>query len=167
MTKNWLKPDWDTNLSIQNLSINELLSQEIKLLLLDVDGTLLPRQKINLPQSIKEWILEAKEQLHIHLLSNNPSKKRIKCIANELSLSYTYSASKPRRGKTIKVIKKFNYPASNIAIIGDRIFTDILIGNRLGIYTILVKPVQQNGLVSGRNYTQRIERYLARNLGGK
>ena len=41
------------------------------------------------------------------------------------------------------------YPVKNLktgekketlAIIGDRIFTDILAGNRFGIYTILVKP---------------------------
>ena len=37
------------------------------------------------------------------------------------------------------------YKNNNIAIIGDRIFTDILVGNRLGLYTILIKPLGPNG----------------------
>ena len=34
-----------------------------------------------------------------------------------------------------------NIYASNTAVIGDQIFTDILGGNILGLYTILVDPI--------------------------
>ena len=39
-----------------------------------------------------------------------------------------------------------NEDLKNIAIIGDRIFTDIIVGNRCNIQTILVKRLSRNGL---------------------
>ena len=32
-------------------------------------------------------------------------------------------------------------PPQQIAMVGDRLFTDVLAGNRLGMFTILVKPM--------------------------
>ncbi len=165
MKRNLFKPTEETNLTIQNLRIEDLLNKSIRVLLLDVDGTLLPRSESKLHQSVKEWIIEAKKYLPIHLLSNNPSKKRIELIANELDLDFTHKAYKPRTKNTLKVVKRFDCDFSNIAIIGDRIFTDIIIGNRLGFHTILVCPVDKNGLSSSNNYIQQIEKYLLKILG--
>ena len=40
-----LEPSWNSGVSIINLSQSEILSRGIKSLLLDVDGTLLPRKE--------------------------------------------------------------------------------------------------------------------------
>ena len=45
MLKYWLKPDWEPGTSIHKIRKEELLTRNIKALLLDVDGTLLPRNK--------------------------------------------------------------------------------------------------------------------------
>ncbi len=59
------------------------------------------------------------------------------------------------------------YSSYEIAIIGDRIFTDILVGNRLGMYTILVDSVDLYGKRSEKNNLQLIERYLAKIITGE
>ncbi len=59
------------------------------------------------------------------------------------------------------------YSSHEIAIIGDRIFTDILVGNRLGMYTILVDSVDLYGKRSEKNNLQLIERYLAKIITGE
>ncbi len=59
------------------------------------------------------------------------------------------------------------YSSHEIAIIGDRIFTDILVGNRLGMYTILVDSVDLYGKRSEKNHLQLIERYLAKIITGE
>jgi len=46
-------------------------------------------------------------------------------------------------------------------MIGDRLFTDIIAGNRLGLYTILVKPLASNGITCKHNRTQRFEQRIA------
>ena len=166
MKRIWLQPNLETNQCIQNISINYLIQKEIKALLLDVDGTLLSRNQKKLNKPIKDWIYEAKKHLKLHLLSNNPSRERVASIASELNLNFTYRALKPRKKATIEALNQFNLEKSNIAIIGDKRFTDILIGNRLGIYTILVKPVQKDGLPSKNNYYQKFEKYFIRFFGG-
>jgi len=52
-----------------------------------------------------------------------------------------------------------------LAIVGDRLFTDVLAGNRLGLYTVLVKPVKADGTPCPHDRVQRLERQLARLLG--
>ena len=167
MKSRWLIPSWETNRSIHNIDVNKLLKSQIEAILIDVDGTLLPRESKELHKDVKEWIKTAKKHFKLHLLSNNPSEKRIKEIADDLDLTYTYSASKPCKRATMKIIKHLNCRNSKIAIIGDRLFTDILIGNRLGIYTILVRPIRSDGSICNKNRWQKIEKNLSRFLGVK
>ena len=162
---NWLKPNWETNFGIQNISINYLHSLQIKALILDVDGTLIPRNEIEIHHSVKDWVKEAREHLTLHLLSNNPSKRRIEKISKELKIDFTCRASKPRRGAILKVIDGFNCNKSHIAIIGDRIFTDVFAGNRIGLYTILVKPLKADGTAFKQHRFQNLEKYLSKIAG--
>ena len=123
-------------------------------------------KKPELSKEIKDWIINSKKYFYAYLFSNNPSKKRIKLIGEELDLEFTYSGGKPSKRKLKKVLAKIPYSSIEIAIIGDRVFTDILIGNRLGMYTILVDSVDSNGKKIEINYFQSIERYLAKIITG-
>ena len=132
-----------------------------------MDGTLISGKNISISKNIKEWVFKAKEHFYIYLVSNNPSEKRIKQIAQQLDLDYSYAASKPRR-KTLKnVLRGIQDKPEKIAIIGDRVFTDILVGNRIGLYTILVDSVDSNGIKYENNIFQAIERKIANILIGE
>ena len=50
-------------------------------------------------------------------------------------------------------------------MIGDRLFTDVWCGNRLGLYTVLVRPIAQNGQPCRHDRVQRVERCLAGWMG--
>ena len=54
-------------------------------------------------------------------------------------------------------MEKFQYKFNQTAIIGDRIFTDVLVGNRLGLYTVLVRPIGKNGMKAETALFQNIE----------
>jgi len=165
MRRNWLKPDWETGLCIPNLPIDRFIDLGIKVLILDVDGTLLPRQEIHLHSSIILWIKEAKLNLDLHLLSNNPSKKRIEYISKQLNISFTYNAAKPSSKALRKALIDLQQDTKEIAIIGDRLFTDILVGNRIGLYTVLVQPIGPNGKTSENNRVQKLEKSIAALFG--
>ena len=167
MKSSWLKPKWQANTCIRNIPIDYLIEQEIKVLLLDVDNTLLPRHERELNKSVVNWLVEASHLLKIHLISNNPSKNRIKRIAEQFSVGFTCRAAKPRRKKVVQVIDSYECKRSNIAIVGDRIFTDILVGNSLGLYTVLVKAIGSDGKPSKNQNIQNIEKLFARYLGEK
>ena len=161
MNQHWLNPDWEPGLSISSLPINHFLERGIKALVLDVDKTLLAGREIVLQQSVKEWVEEAHHHFLVHLLSNNPSKKRIGAVAEQLGLNFTFGAAKPRRKALRGVLVQLKQNPSNIAMVGDRIFTDILAGNRLGLYTVLVRPLGTDWKPSKNNKIQLLEQIIA------
>ena len=156
-----LKVYWESNLPIYEISQSELQKKGIHSLLLDVDGTLVNRKSTMIPKAVKNWIKESKKLFSLYLISNNPSKKRIASIAKELNLRCKYNASKPRKKVTMYAIKEIDRNPKNIAIIGDRIFTDIIVGNRCNIKTILVKRLNRDGLPIKFNLTLTIEKLIS------
>ena len=155
---------WDTKLPIYKISLSKLSDKGIKCLLLDVDGTLLSRNTEIIPSSVKNWIKNSKELFDLYLISNNPSEKRIAKIGNELGINYKYRALKPQKKSTLELISKLNIDKNNIAIIGDRIFTDIIVGNRCNIKTILVQSLNKKGIPKKFNVTLLVEKYISRFL---
>ena len=156
-----LKVYWDSKKPIYKISHSKLQEEGINFLLLDVDGTLLNRNSTKIPKAVKKWILDSKTFFSIYLISNNPSKRRIEKIAKELDLKYKYKASKPRKKVILQIIEELNSESKNIAIMGDRIFTDIIAGNRCNIRTILVKRLNRDGLPIKFNLTLTIEKLIA------
>ena len=156
-----LKVNCDSNLPIYEISQSELQKKGIHCLLLDVDGTLVNRNSTKVPKAVKNWIRDSKKLFSLYLISNNPSKKRISKLAKDLNLRYKSNASKPRKKVILNVIKEVNYEVKNIAIIGDRIFTDIIVGNRCNIKTILVKRLNRDGLPIKFNLTLKIEKLIS------
>ena len=161
-----LKPDWLLDGTLVDLPLQELLDRRIAALVLDVDRTLLPRRHSTLPPRMLRWLEQARGQLPIHLLSNNPSRQRIGAVARELGVPFTTSAAKPRRQALRRVLDDLQLPPERVALIGDRVFTDVIAGNRLGLFTILVKPIDPQGLACQRDHLQKLEVRLANWMGG-
>ena len=153
--------NWDSKLPIYEISHLKLQNEGIKSLLIDVDGTLLSRKSNIIPTKVKDWIKESKKVFSLYLISNNPSDKRIRKIAKELDIKYKSNALKPTKTITLDVISEVNEDSKNIAIIGDRIFTDIIVGNRCNIQTILVKRLDKKGLPIKFNLTLLLEKLIS------
>ena len=160
-----LQPDWEPGLTVPYLPLKHLLERDIQAMLLDVDRTLLPGRDVVLPKSVINWVTDARKHLQLHLLSNNPSRHRIGEVGKQLGISFTCGAAKPRRGALRLVLEQLQCKPSQIAMVGDRVFTDVLAGNRLGLYTVLVRPLRSDGLPCKNDSVQRIERHLAKWLG--
>ena len=151
---------WDSKLPIYEITLSKLQKEGINCLLIDVDGTLINRKSSRIPKAVKDWISESKNFFSLYLISNNPSEKRISKIAKDLEIRYKFNALKPRKKVTLDVINEIKCESKNIAIIGDRIFTDIIVGNRCNIKTILVKRLGRDGLPIKLNLTLLIEKLI-------
>ncbi len=163
----WLEPNWNSKVTLPSLPFKKFIEKGIKAIVLDVDGTLLPGKETNLAVSTQEWVDTAKSHFVLHLFSNNPSKKRIGAVANQLNLPFISGAAKPRRFHLRKLIDELKLQPYEIAIVGDRIFTDVLAGNRLGLYTVLVKPLSKDSKTNKDEILQLIEKIIAKSLGAK
>ena len=156
-----VKAYWDSKVPIYEIPLTKLQNEGINCLLIDVDGTLLSRKSNIIPLNVKNWINESKKFFSLYLISNNPSDYRIGQIAKELDIKYKSNALKPRKKTTLDIIDEMKEDTKNIAIIGDRIFTDIIVGNRCNIQTILVKKLSKNGLPIKMNLTLILEKMIS------
>ena len=78
---------------------------------------------------------------------------------------FTTSAGKPRRAALRRVLDDLGLPPAQVALVGDRLFTDVLAGNRLGLFTVLVKPIDPDGRPCQRDHLQNLELRMARWVG--
>ena len=130
--------------SIYDINYDNLINRGIKCVLLDLDNTLLPPKTKDVSKKLLDFIKQLKKtKLHFIIYSNS-GKKRVLEVAQRLELEYLYFVRKPYRGKFDKIVKKYEYNQSEIAIVGDQLLTDVLFGNRVGITTILVNPLSLN-----------------------
>lgn len=142
---NYFKPSTYVN-SILDIDLDELKNQGIKLIICDLDNTLVPHfRKFPTNSSIKFLENIKKYDFKFVIISNN-SEKRVKFFAEKLGIKEDYiaNAKKPFPRKTKRFIEeKFNgkYRNSEIVVIGDMIITDIFVANILRINSILVHPL--------------------------
>lgn len=99
------------------------------------------------------------------LVSNNLNEIRIRRIADTLELPYFTGAGKPSRRKLRRATQAMALPVEHIAMVGDRLFTDVLAGNRLGMFTILVEPMVNPGGAAGKHCVRTAEVWLSQKLG--
>ena len=123
------------------LSADILKQHQLKGLILDVDETLVPLKSRQASEELMTWIDETRQVAKIWLVSNNLSESRIGGIAESLNLPYILGARKPSRKCLREAATGMELPVSAIAMVGDRVFTDVLAGNRLKMFTILVEPM--------------------------
>ncbi|RJQ33142.1 MAG: YqeG family HAD IIIA-type phosphatase [Actinobacteria bacterium] len=137
---NKLIPD-DYYHSIYDIDLDYLVSIGMKGIIADLDNTLIPRQQNHTSEQLQEWLFRAKKiGFQICIVSNN-WKNRVGAIAKKLELPLVARAKKPSKIAFNKAISILKIKEEQTVVIGDQIFTDVLGGNRSGLYTILVVPL--------------------------
>lgn len=160
-----LQPDLILGDTVLGLTREILDYYQIQGLVLDVDETLVPLKKAYVSQELRQWVEQIRQPIPIWLVSNNISENRIGRIANSLGLPYLFGAGKPSRRKLRKAIHAMELPIPQVAMVGDRLFTDVLAGNRMGMFTILVEPMVDPA-VAARSYPiHNLEVWISQKLG--
>lgn len=127
--------------SIYHIDYDKLKEDGIKCLLFDLDNTCVPYKDREPNKKLKELFDNLRDDGFKVIIFSNASKKRLIPFKKYLNVDCSASSKKPLRGKFIKIISMFKFDLSEVAIIGDQLFTDILGGNKVGIKTVLVNPM--------------------------
>ncbi|WP_026475844.1 YqeG family HAD IIIA-type phosphatase [Alkaliphilus transvaalensis] len=128
--------------SVFHLNLEQLKKRNIKGLIIDIDNTLVAWDIKYASEETKQWLLSLqKEGFQVCLVSNNTEDRVVK-FNEALNLQAIHRAVKPRRGAFKRAMEMMKTNVNNTAVIGDQIFTDVLGGNRMGLYTILVIPIE-------------------------
>jgi uncharacterized protein len=160
-----LQPDLNLQGSILDLTPATIQQHGLRGLVLDVDETLVPITSAQVSADILPWVEAVRPVVALWLVSNNISESRIKRIADLLKVPYITGAAKPSRRKLRRAVKAMGLPVEQIGMVGDRLFTDVLAGNRLGMFTILVQPMMEPGEAARQYPVHNFEVWLSQMLG--
>ena len=142
----------------------ELLSRRgIRLLMLDFDNTIVTYYSDIPTQQMEQW-LQAMPASGIQLcIVSNSKSDRVQRFCRERNLDCIIRAKKPR-GKGIReCLAKYDIPASQAALAGDQIFTDVLGANAQGVTSILVDAIHNHNIwFKGRHVLELPFLFLAR-----
>lgn len=122
-----------------------LNKHNIRGLLLDLDNTLTTHDNPRPAEGILEWIAKIKSVGVKMVIVSNNHPPRVKPFADKLGLEYICEGKKPLSSGFNRAQKLMNIPFSQLAVVGDQIFTDILGANLKRIKGIFVCPIEMEG----------------------
>jgi uncharacterized protein len=156
-----LLPDISLN-NIFEIDIDQLEKQGIRGIITDMDNTLVPWSDRNVYPRLAEWFADLKARGFKLIIVSNNSKDRGTQLAQELDIPAIWYAIKPRRRAFRTALQIMSLSPEQVAVVGDQVLTDVLGGNRLGLYTILVTPISEKEFIWTR-LTRLLERLILGN----
>ncbi|MEO1391529.1 MAG: YqeG family HAD IIIA-type phosphatase [Cyanobacteria bacterium J06634_5] len=162
---NLLQPDLVLGDSVLGITPEIIRDRNLKGLILDVDETIVPVGRKQLDPEVADWANAIQKIVPLSLVSNNIGYERIRVIAEGMGVPFIASAGKPSRKKLRTAAEDLNLPYENIAMVGDRLFTDVLAGNRLGLFSVLVQPMLTPNSKDPKNLLRNAEFWISKQLG--
>lgn len=159
---NTFKPTWTLE-SIYDLTPDSLKKAGIKLVLTDLDNTLIAWNNPDGTPQLRKWLADMKAaEIPVVVVSNN-KHPRVKRAVAPFALPFVSRALKPFTRGIKKALKTYQVENPNqVLFVGDQIMTDIAAANRAGVRSVLVKPI-----VSSDAWNTRFNRYLEKQVVAK
>lgn len=154
--------------TIYDIDLEALRAQGVRGILTDLDNTLIGAKVALATPELGVWLEQVRERgFRVVVISNN-NEARVRSFAEPLRLPFVSRARKPLVAAFVKALKMAELRPQEAAIIGDQMMTDVLGGNRLGLYTILVDPIARTdeGWMT-RNVNRNLERAFTARLRKK
>jgi HAD superfamily phosphatase (TIGR01668 family) len=145
--------------SVLDINLGHLRAKGIRGLIVDLDNTLLGWDAVDIAPQTREWVMRTRRDGFRLCIASNGLNARVRTIANDLGVLAIAKASKPRKRPFRRALQLLGVTAAQAAVVGDQLFTDVLGGNRLGLYTILITPISRKEL-----HTTRLVRCVERRV---
>lgn len=148
--------------SVLDIDLESLARRGITALILDLDNTLLAWETDEIPSAVSAWVDHARDRGFKVCIASNATKSRVRKIADQLGVPAISKAVKPRKRPFRLAMEMLGATPERTAVIGDQVFTDVLGGNRLDLYTILINPISDMELKTTRIVRRVENRVLSR-----
>lgn len=123
-----------------------LAARGVKLLLADLDNTLVRYGQPDPPPEVVQWRENLRGAgVELFLLSNSRRPTRVSHYAQVLDIPVLGHANKPSPKGYHAAMARMGCTPQETAMVGDQIFTDILGAKRAGVLALLVEPIALGG----------------------
>ena len=138
-----LLPRYITN-ALTDLTPEFLEREDIRLLMLDFDNTIVP-YTTNIPTPVMEQWLKTMTVSSVQLcVVSNSKKDRVRKFCAAYGIDCITHARKPFSRGIRQCLARYDLKPENCALVGDQIFTDTLGANGCGVRAILVKAIDNH-----------------------
>jgi HAD superfamily phosphatase (TIGR01668 family) len=128
--------------AVWKISPQRLRQEGIRALILDLDNTLVDWNEEHLRPEVTAWALDCRKAgLSLCVCTNARCKPRVRNIASEIGACYLSGAGKPAAKAWRRALWLLHCRTEQAVVVGDQVFTDVWGANRLGMKTILVRPL--------------------------
>ena len=152
-----IKPDYNLK-SIYDIDLDELKSKGIKVILFDLDSTIMVSKSGKFLEKTVQWLEEVKQLFQIAVISNNYNEEYLDKVRAVVDFKVIGAARKPDPTIMKNYLDEIGISPCEAVMVGDRPLTDILGGKRLGCTTILVDSIN----AENENIPTRCVRWLER-----
>ena len=132
--------------SVTQISPQTLASRGIRLVLADLDNTLVPYKVEEPAAEVAAWARELRDHgIQLFLLSNSRKPGRAQRFAQKLDIPYQGHSGKPKRAGYLRAMERMGCTPQETVMVGDQIFTDTLGARLAGVTPLLVEPIRLAG----------------------
>jgi HAD superfamily phosphatase (TIGR01668 family) len=125
---------------LSDITAAVLVEEGVKGLILDIDYTLAPKSMLLPEEAVKEFIENLKSAgVGLYIISNN-HRNRVSRFAQALGLPYICNGLKPFPRSFLKAARRMGLEKSQVAAVGDQIYTDVFGAHAAGIRAFLILP---------------------------
>ncbi|HPT69983.1 MAG TPA: YqeG family HAD IIIA-type phosphatase [Syntrophomonas sp.] len=147
--------------TLLDIPLDELAAAGLRAFIFDLDNTITEWNSQELRAEVEAWFQLIRERGFKACILSNNGEQRIVRISQRLGIPFIHRARKPLRRSFLQAVALMEVQTSETAVIGDQIFTDVLGGNRAGLYTILVKPLDRKEFY-GTKISRAMEYFVLR-----
>lgn len=162
--------------NIADVPFASLAKKNIVNICLDVDNTLAKRGSLLIDYQTVKALDKARQNGHIknicivsNIIWGRSREERVRKIAEQLAIEHYFAARfwerKPNAKPFLEAMRLMDSQPENTAIIGDQIFTDVVGGKRLGLFTILVRPLGEDHWTTRLTWRRHREIRILKHLG--
>ena len=132
--------------SLTDLTPQWLKEQNIRLLMLDFDNTIVPYTTNTPTEAMNAWLEQmAASDIQLCVVSNS-RKDRVKIFCQKYEIPCITHANKPFSKGIKECLGKFQIDPREAALVGDQIFTDTLGAGCAGVRAILVEAIHNHNI---------------------
>ena len=131
---------------LTDLTPELLKHQDIRLLMMDFDNTIVPYTTDIPTEKMAAWLaMMASSEIPICVVSNS-KKDRVRVFCGKYGIPVITHANKPGTKGIREALVKFGVEPKDAALVGDQIFTDTLGANRAGVTPILIRAIDNHNI---------------------
>jgi len=150
--------------SLLDLDLEMYRSHGKRVLLLDMDNTVVPWRTHEVPDEVREFLRRAQDLGYkICAVSNTSRMDRLREICGDLGIEHVRARNKPSRRMFVQALRLFQAEPHEALMVGDQLMTDVLGANRAGIDAIWVAPMSKKEFI-GTKVNRMVESVVGKFL---